>query len=214
MRRGVICAALFIAIPLLGQDAVTADQLWAALAQGNQSYMAGTVTYRPLDRERAIVKDAHMPPVTVLACSDSRVPPELIFNQSIGALFVVRSAGGVVDDFGIASLEYALGQGHTRLVVVLGHENCGAVREALSPSDPLTPALQALATRIRMSFVNIPYDPRDPANLRKAIEANTRSSAAHLLAASKPLRDAVQTKRVKLVTAFYELGSGAVKKLD
>ena len=191
-----------------------AAQLWTALLQGNKQFVEGKLTYDHLKEERAMLKEGQLPPITVLACSDSRVPPELLFNQSLGALFVVRSAGNVADDFGVASIEYAIGQGYTKLIIVLGHENCGAVKSSLGGADPGSPALQALAMRIRMSFVNIPYDARDAANVRKAIEANTRSSAAQLLAASRVIRDAEATDRLDIITAFYELGSGEVKKLN
>jgi carbonic anhydrase len=155
-----------------------------------------------------------LPPITVLACSDSRVPPELVFNQSLGTLFVVRTAGNVADEFGLASIEYAIANDYTKLIVVLGHENCGAVMASLGGGDAVTPALKALATRIRMSFVGIPYDPKDAANVRKAVEANTRASAAQLLAASSLIREAAGTGKVKIMTAYYDLHEGVVKKVE
>ena len=159
------------------------------------------------------MRESQLPPITVLACSDSRVPPELVFNQSLGALFVIRTAGNVADEFGIASVDFALLQGWTRLVVVLGHDHCGAVRAALGGADPNVPGLAALAKRIRGSFIGIPYDSRDAANLRRATELNAQASAAHLLANSKILRDAMAGGLVKVVPAFYDMGSGEVKML-
>lgn len=159
------------------------------------------------------MRDHQAPPVTILACSDSRVAPELLFNQTLGALFVVRTAGNVVDEFGLATIDFALLQGYTRLVVVLGHENCGAVRAALGGADPNVPSLANLAKRIRSSFINIPYDARDAANVRRATEMNAQSSAAHLLASSKILRDAMATGLVKVVPAYYDMGTGEVKLL-
>ncbi|HVE70092.1 MAG TPA: carbonic anhydrase [Thermoanaerobaculia bacterium] len=228
MRRALIIL-LLAALPLLAQQQPAApapaqppatpptigpQQFWAALLQGNQGYVAGKIAYDNLKEERAMFKENQLPPVTVLGCSDSRVPPELVFNQSLGSLFIVRSAGNVVDDFGLASIEYAIAQGYTKLIVVLGHENCGAVKASLGGADPSTPALRQLATRIRTSFVGVPYDSRDPANVKKAIEANTRSSAAYLLAASTLVRDAEATDRIEIVTAYYSLTTGEVKKLD
>ncbi|MEO8378983.1 MAG: carbonic anhydrase [Acidobacteriota bacterium] len=233
MRRSlVLTIALFLVLPLLAQDphaptaappappsAAAAPEigpadLWNALVQGNKQFVGGTVTYDKLKEERAILRSSQLPPITVLACSDSRVPPELIFNQSLGALFVVRTAGNVADEFGLASVEYAIAQGYTRLLVVLGHENCGAVVASLGGADPATPALTALAARIRTSFIGIPYDSRDPANVKKAVEMNARAAAAQLLASSILIRNAVATNRIKVITAYYDLASGEVKKIE
>jgi carbonic anhydrase len=193
---------------------VTPDQLWNALVQGNKTFMGGKISFDDLTAERTALKDGQAPPVSVLSCSDSRVPPELVFNQSLGALFVVRGAGNIADDFGLASLEFAILNGWTKLIVVLGHEECGAIKAALGAADPSTPSLLALATRLRMSFAGIPYDSRDAANVRKATDANTRYSAAQLLAASKVIRDAVLTGQVKVVSAYYNFGTGAVSRVD
>ena len=193
---------------------ITPDQLWAALLQGNKLFVAGTISYNMLKQERDQLDEGQSPPITVIACSDSRVPPELLFNQSLGTLFVVRTAGNVLDDFGIASVEFAIAMGYTRLIVVLGHEECGAVKASLGGADPSTPAMTAMAKRIRSSFVRIPYDSRDAANVQRAVEANARASAAQMLAASKLIRDAVLTVQVKVVTAKYDLNTGEVKAID
>lgn len=219
MRRALfVTIAILIALPVIAQETaqepITPDQLWTAMLQGNQLFVAGKITYSDLKGERVLFGEHQLPPITVLACSDSRVPPELIFNQSLGALFVIRTAGNVADEFGLASIEYAISQGYTKLIVVLGHENCGAVKASLSGGDPGTPALKALATRIRSSFIGIPYDPKDAANVRKAVEANTRASMAQLLAGSALIRDAVATEKVKIMTAYYDLDEGIVKKVD
>lgn len=223
MRRNlVLTLALVVVLPLFAQEAaqtapapaIGADQLWSALLQGNKQFVAGTITYDNLKEERATLRGQQLPPITVLACSDSRVPPELVFNQSLGALFVVRSAGNVADELGVASVEYAIAQGYTKLVVVLAHENCGAVVASLGGADPATRALAALATRIRTSFLGVPYDSRDPANVKKATEMNARASAAQLLASSILIRDAAATEQIKLVTAYYDLGTGEVKQIS
>ena len=152
MRRIPIIMLLLVALPVLAQeqDSVTPDQLWKALLQGNLQFVSGTVSYDRLVEERRLFSRAQMPPVTVLSCSDSRVPPELAFNQSLGALFVIRSAGNTADEYGIASIEYAIAHGWTKLLVVLAHERCGAVAACLATGDPDTPSLRALATRIAL----------------------------------------------------------------
>lgn len=221
MRRVfIITILILVCSPLAAQEkaqpepTITPDQLWSALMTGNKQYVAGSLTYSNLKAEREQLKEHQLPPITVLGCSDSRVPPELVFNQSLGALFVVRSAGNVVDDFGLGSIEFAMANGYTRLIVVLGHENCGAVKASLGGADPETPAMTELATRIRSSFVGIPYDSRDAANVKKAVEANTRASVAQLLAMSKLIRDSALTERIKIIPAYYELGTGVVKVIE
>lgn len=192
---------------------MTPEALWDVLLQGNKAFAAGKISFDTLKEERLALKDLQVAPVTVLSCSDSRVPPELVFNQSLGAIFSVRTAGNVADDFGLGSIEFAVLNGFTRLIVVLGHENCGAVKAALGGADPNTPGLAALAKRIRMSFIGIPYDSRDAANLKRATEMNARASAAQLLAGSVLIRDAVLTEQVKLITAYYDFTTGEVKVL-
>lgn len=208
----ILLVVLLYKAPISAQG-VTSDQLWAALLQGNKQYVAGTVRYEKLGEERTRLQGSELPPISVLACSDSRVPPELVFNQSLGTMHVVRSAGNVADDFGVASLELAVAAG-TKLLVVLGHENCSAVAASLGVGDPVTPAQKALATRIRTSFAGIPYDLPNPANVRKAVEANARAAAAQLLANSTALRQAVSTNAVKIVPAYYELGTGTVEPIE
>ena len=215
MRRiFIIALTLLVCAPLAAQNIVTPDQLWDALLKGNKQFVAGTISYNLLQKERDALDEHQSPPITVLSCSDSRVPPELVFNQSLGTLFVIRSAGNVVDDFGLASIEYAIALGYTKLIVVLGHESCGAIVASLGGADPDTPALTALAARIRSSFAGVPYDSKDPANVQRAVEANARAAAAYLLAHSKLIRDAVATERIKIVSANYDLNTGEVKKLN
>lgn len=193
---------------------ITPDQLWAAILNGNKAFVAGKLAYDDLVERRNLLRSGQVPPISVLACSDSRVPPELVFNQSLGIFFVVRTAGNIADDFGVGSIEFAILNGYTRVLVVMAHSDCGAVKAALGGADPNVPALAELAKRIRMSFVNLPYDSRNPDNVRKATELNARASAAHLMASSKVIRDAVITEQVKMVIAYYDLATGEVKALQ
>lgn len=211
MRRCVTLVLAFVlALPLAAQE-LDADALWKMMLTGNLTYMAGDISFKDLDQEREATAGGQQPPVLVLACSDSRVPPELVFNQSLGALFVVRTAGNVADEFGMASIEYAVS--HTdpqwaRLIVVLAHEKCGAVVEAMKPEEPPTPPLTALVNRIRRSFVMGQTD------LPDAIKANAKAAAAALTAESTVVRKAVMEKRVKIIPAYYELLSGKVTAIE
>lgn len=201
-------AFLMAACTVLAHGQSTPEELWDDLAAGNRRFVEGSVEFNDLKDQRAHTRDHQSPPVTVLACADSRVPPELVFDESIGELFVIRIAGNTADAFGLASIEYAIAHDFTKLIVVLGHENCGAVKAALSPDDPGSPSLLALVQRIRAAFIE------PPPSTVAAVEANARAAAALLSANSRIVRDAVRGGRVKVVPAYYELSTGKVRKIE
>ncbi len=223
-RTSILVIAFVLGLPLAAQttgqqpqqppaDPINPDVLWKAMLTGNLKFAAGELHYPTLKVEREQLVNAQIPPITILACSDSRVPPELVFNQSLGGLFVIRTAGNIADDIGLASIEYAIKFGWTQLIVVLGHENCGAVQGALDKADPVTPSLLHLVQRIRASFDGIPYKPDDPAVMDKAAEANARASATWLTAHSITVRNAVIDGKVKIVPAYYSLKTGLVREV-
>src|SRR5881392_2188967 len=154
--RHILLALCVVAGARARAPAQNSDAIWQSLMDGNRAYVAGKITFDHLSDLRKHSADHQNPPVTVLSCSDSRVPPELIFNRSIDQLFVIRVAGNVAADFEIASIEYAIANGYTKLIVVLGHEECGAVKEAMSAGEPPTPSLALLVRRIRESFAAKP----------------------------------------------------------
>jgi carbonic anhydrase len=224
MRRSVVILFLIVAalgMPLTAQRfpppfkaPLTPESLWTQLTNdGNTAYFQrGAIPYQGLQFARRDTEFKQEPPVTVLSCVDSRVPPELIFARGIGDLFVVRLAGNVADDFGIASIEYAVSKGWTKLIVVMGHEDCGAVVEALKTADPPTPSLVALVQRIRESFID--RQRWTGPDLPNAVKANARASAANLLAHSLVIRSAVLSGHVGLIVAYYNLKSGKVDRLQ
>lgn len=187
--------------------AQTPDALWQSLMQGNRDFVAGKVTFDHLAELRRHSAAHQNPPVTILSCSDSRVPPEIIFHRSLDQLFVIRVAGNIAAAFELASIEYAISNGYTKLIVVLGHEECGAVKAAMAPGDAPTPSLGVLLARIRESFRT------KPATVRAAVETNAEASAEYLKANSNVIRDAVQGGRVGLVVAYYNLATGVVERI-
>ena|SRR2546428_4373714 len=195
---------LLLAIPAAAQSG---EKLWQSLIEGNRAYVGGTVTFDDLIDLRQHSADHQNPPITILSCSDSRVPPELIFNRSLDQLFVIRVAGNIAGTFELASIEYAIAHRYTKLIVVLGHEDCGAVKAAIDGGDAPTPSLEVLLQRIRRSFHG------KPATVRAAVEANARASADHLLARSKVIGEAVRSGNVALVVAYYNLTSGVVERI-
>jgi carbonic anhydrase len=208
-----IRSSLLILLFAIPAGAQTTEALWQSLMEGNRAFVAGKVGFDGLAELRHESAAHQNPPVTILSCADSRVPPELVFNRSIDQLFVIRVAGNVAEPFDLASIEFAIANGYTKLIVVLGHEECGAVRAALAPADPPTPSLVALVQRIRESFTGMEVWSLEPANVRRAVEANARGSAAYLLAHSQVIRDAVQSGRVGLVVGYYNLSSGVVERI-
>jgi carbonic anhydrase len=221
MRRSSSILAVFLfVLPLFAETPFPApwpkplapDAYWQTLLTGNATYMAGALPYKGLGDQRDATVGGQNPPVTVLSCADSRVPPELIFGRAIGDLFVVRVAGNVASTLDIASIEYAIDHQWTRLIVVMGHEDCGAVKAALDPNDPGTPSLVSLVQRIRESFLGLPTW-TGPDRLERGVKANARSSAAYLLAHSTVIRKAVLEHHVGLIVAYYNLKSGKVEEV-
>lgn len=165
-------------------------------------------------------KSAQHPFAIVLSCSDSRVPPEILFDQGIGQLFVIRVAGNVVGSAAVASIEYAVEHLGANLIVVMGHESCGAVKAAMAVSETETagsPDLDTLLAGIRPSFSKLPSRvpasilmERDP-KLVAPVTANVDFNADRLMTRSTLIRNRVLTKKLKIVRAIYGLDSGKVK---
>lgn len=186
------------------------------LLDGNARFAAGGSQQQPPDPTRLReLADAQHPFATVLGCSDSRVPPELVFDQGLGDVFVVRVAGNVVGPEILGSLGYALEHLATPLFVVLGHEGCGAVhaalakrREGTAAHGPLAELIDAVAPALDE------VDPRDrmAAQLQHAVEANVRHTVRRL-AATPAGRDALAGDRIHIVGAVYELATGRVRLL-
>ena len=146
------------------------------------------------------------PWVAVLACADSRVPPEWVFNCAPGEMFVVRTAGNVSFDDAVASMEFAVNVLKVDHIVVMGHSSCGAVNAALGSKKGLTPALKKLVINIRKSVKGNP-------KLPKAIRQNTRGSARRLQSRSELLDTAVKEGRLTIKSAVFNIKSGKIKWL-
>ena len=186
---------------------------WQRLQAGNEVFATQPFVVRFDVSNR--LPDKQSPEVTILSCADSRVPPELVFNQGLGQLFVHRVAGNVADPFIIGSIEYGLIQRvpWTKLIVVLGHYDCGAVKEALNQTDAGTD-LNKVLDRIRESFVGIKkWDGSDKAILAEATKLNAKASAAYLVAHSARIRKAVLAGDVQLIAAYYDLTTGRVTEV-
>ena len=193
------------------------------LLDGNRRFAAGMESESGLSRRarRAELVAGQQPFAIVLGCSDSRVPAEIVFDQGLGDLFVIRVAGNVVAPSQIGSVEFAAERFGTRLVVVLGHSQCGAVLATLEelrrPGDNPSRNLRSIVDRIRPSVEGLlataaGIDPE--ALLREAVRANVRMSSNHLRHGSEVLERLIDTDGLLVVGAEYSLDSGMVDVFD
>jgi carbonic anhydrase len=195
----------------------TADEALARLVAGNERFMNGQARFPTVQKEvLAELARGQSPYATIIGCSDSRVPPELLFDASFGELFIVRVAGNVMSAEVMGSVQYAAVHLKTPLFVVLGHENCGAVQAALKTKfegtrerERITKLLDAILPGLRDVSANLPPQ----AQLDAAVEANVRWTMHQVL--ETPEAKARQAEGVlKLVGAVYELKTGYVRFLS
>ncbi|MFO0864053.1 MAG: carbonic anhydrase [Gemmataceae bacterium] len=189
------------------------------LREGNQRFVDGKVRHGHEERSwrQALVSDQH-PFAIILGCSDSRVPVELVFDQGFGDLFVTRVAGNVIATDVVGTIGYAVEHLHTRLLVVMGHEGCGAVTAALqAQANPAierdAPNINALLKLIEPSFRNLAPQLTGAARVSAAVEANVRWSMGQLSQIPAGRR-VLETRQVTMVGAVYELATGRVRFLN
>ncbi len=195
---------------------VTPEEALQRLIAGNARFVSGKAGHPRQDsaRRTELIVGQH-PFATILGCSDSRIPPELIFDQGLGDLFVVRVAGNVVDADVAGSVEYSVVHRQSPLVLVLGHTNCGAVGAALLPPAERakeTPDIQAILKQIDPVLSGIDHHASPEKQQDAVIEANVRQSAK-LLAALPSLSSEVAAKHLRIVSGIYQFGSGKVNWL-
>ncbi|OLP17945.1 hypothetical protein BST81_12885 [Leptolyngbya sp. 'hensonii'] len=177
---------------------------------GNQRYVAGQLVHhhQSSKRIRAIATGQH-PFAIILGCADSRVPPEIIFDQGLGDLFVIRVAGNILDDAILGSIEYAVKELGTSLVLVLGHERCGAVAATVKHAEVLG-HISILLNAIQPAVDRVKHEPGDL--LDNAVRANIKL-VVEQLKSSLPVAELIQQNRVKIVGAQYNLDRGAVEMI-
>jgi carbonic anhydrase len=180
---------------------------------GNRRFVAGTPEARELiERRKELVQGQH-PQIVILTCSDSRDSPELIFDQNLGDLFVVRNAGNIADPVAVGSIEYAVEHLHARLLVVLGHEKCGAVAAAASGEPAPSPNLAAIMHQIKPALAGIKAPAGSDQRAALGVVANVHQSARDILRHSPLIRNEVAHGHLVLIQAVYRLESGEVVRL-
>jgi carbonic anhydrase len=191
------------------QSPLSPDDALKELTDGNRRFAAGRLT--SFDHDLTILKqrtvDKQEPFAAVLSCADSRVPVELIFDQSIGHIFVVRVAGNIVTPEIIASIEYGVAVLGIRLILVMGHANCGAVKAALSAKE-VPGQISVLYSHLQ------PAVEQAGQNLEMATKANVGIQAARLRRSSTVVSGLLKEKKLKVIAAYYDLGSGGVTLLE
>lgn len=191
------------------------------LREGNGRFVAGASVRETLVGQvrRRELAAGQEPFAIILGCSDSRVPAEIVFDQGLGDLFVIRVAGNIVAPSQIGSVEFAAGRFGTRLVVVLGHSECGAIlatiEELRRPSPTGSRNLRAIVDRVRPSVAGlIEAGLSGDALVRQAVRANIRASADHLRHGSEVLEQLIRDDGLLVVGAEYSLDTGAVDFFD
>lgn len=207
------------------QPFLSPEEALERLMAGNARYASGTPQRPNQDAARRTeVAGGQSPFAVVVGCSDSRVPVEVVFDQGLGDLFVVRTAGNLIDDVGAASIEFAVSALGARLVMVMGHQRCGAVKAtvdatlarerespAAAPASPASPPnlLNALVTRIQPAVDTVRDMEGDM--LENAIRANAQGMAHHLQSRSLVIQDAIQQGNIRIVSSVYDLDTGRVE---
>lgn len=202
---------------------VSAQEALERLRAGNRRFVSGTDGDDALTSQarRREVATGQAPFAIILGCSDSRVPAEIVFDQGLGDLFVIRVAGNIAAPSQIGSVEYAAASYDTPLVVVLGHSRCGAILATLEqlqqPAESQSPNLRSIVDRVRPSVegllaTELRHDTQ--ALVQQAVQANVRASVNQLRHGSQLLEKLIQDDRLDVVGAEYSLDTGVVEFFD
>jgi carbonic anhydrase len=224
-KKQLACCLVAVSLLAASQFALAADpghpeqptvapaEAISKLKEGNGRYAGGNLQHpgQTTERRAELAKTQH-PFATVVSCSDSRVPPEIVFDQGLGDLFVVRVAGNVIDDHGLGSIEYSVDHLGVRLIVVLGHQTCGAVqaaRETIAAKSKAPGHIQSLVTAIRPAVEATAKD-----DLEATIKANVNDVVRALRSSTPILKAKVDSGDVRVIGGYYSLDTGAVSFLD
>ncbi|ROO34905.1 carbonic anhydrase [Salinisphaera orenii] len=200
---------------------ISADEALERLKRGNRDFVTRLRSADTLAGSQAELVQQQEPFAIVLGCSDARVPAELVFNQGLGDLFVIRVAGNIVAPSQIGSIEFAAAMFGTRLVVVLGHSQCGAIQATLNelqqPTENQSPNLASIVKRVRPSvapLLNTDLRHDHAALVAAAVRANVDKSVRQLRRGSAILEDLIENDGLKVVGAEYAVETGEVAFFD
>ena len=195
------------------KDQVTALTPLEKLKVGNERFVSGHPVHpdETLSRITELKKGQH-PFAVIISCSDSRLPPELIFDQGLGDVFSIRTAGNIIGEYELGSIEYAIEHLHCKLIVVLGHENCGAI-EAYASSENKKPTGDHIQDLVNY-IASEEEEKNIPAGQRSNLEILNKANITHgvnLLKSSTPvLKPLVDRNELKIIGAYYDIDNGKV----
>jgi carbonic anhydrase len=220
-------ASCFVAVSLLAatqlgfaadpahpqQPAVAPTEAISKLKEGNGRYTSGNLQHpgQTAERRTELAKIQH-PFATIVSCSDSRVPPEIVFDQGLGDLFIVRVAGNVINDEGLGSVEYSVDHLGTRLILVLGHQSCGAVkaaRETIAAKGKAPGHIESLVEAIKPAVEATAKD-----DLETTVKANVKNVVQALRASTPILKAEVDSGKIRVIGGYYSLDTGAITFFD
>jgi carbonic anhydrase len=195
------------------QPSVAPAEAISKLKEGNGRYTSGNLQHPGQTTERRTeLANVQHPFAVIVSCSDSRVPPEIVFDQGLGDLFIVRVAGNVINDEGLGSIEYAVDHLGSHLILVLGHQRCGAVqaaKETIAAKGKAPGHIESLVTAIK---------PAVEATAKKDLDATIKANVNHVvdeLRSSTPiLKTKVDSGEIQVIGGYYSLDTGAVTFLE
>jgi carbonic anhydrase len=190
----------------------SAERAYMATNSYENAGMVLGMTAADAAKRRAELTKSQHPFAVIVSCSDSRVPPEIVFDQGLGDLFVLRVAGNVIDDHSLGSIEYAVDHLATRLIVVLGHQRCGAVkaaRETIAAKSKAPAHIQSLVAAIRPAV-----EATVNGDLEATVKANVKDVVQALRSSTPILKPKVDSGEVRVIGAYYNLDTGSVAFLD
>ncbi len=202
---------------------IEALEVFRRLREGNARFITGEAGREAATGQgrRVELANGQNPFAVILGCSDSRVPAEIVFDQGLGDLFVIRVAGNIVSPSQIGSVEFAVERFGIRLVIILGHSNCGAVTATIEemerPTEARSPNLRSIVDRIRpvvTTLLDTDERPDRETLIGRAVRANIRASVSQLRHGSRIIEDLIQQNRLLVVGAEYSLDTGVVDFFD
>lgn len=187
-------------------------EVLSKLKQGNRNFverlspsnLAHDSSYNYFEQIAHTGKEQH-PVACILTCMDSRVPPEIIFDQGIGSLFVIRIAGNIEDPDVLGSMEYAVAEKGVGVIVVMGHKNCGAINAAFGKVDPGIKGLSSLVEQVKKDVI-----PGDKAPYDQSAKHNVKLTIDHILSSSKTIHDKFEAGDLIIAGALYDVSNGTI----
>jgi carbonic anhydrase len=195
------------------QPSVAPAEAISKLKEGNGRYTSGNLQHpgQTTERRTELAKTQH-PFAAIVSCSDSRVPPEIVFDQGLGDLFVVRVAGNVINDEGLGSIEYSVDHLGAQLILVLGHQRCGAVqaaKETIAAKGKAPGHIESLVTAIKPAVEATVKD-----DLETTVKANVKNVVQALRSSTPILKAKVDSGEIQVIGGYYSLDTGAVTFLE